>query len=117
MSNPDQMEMSLDQKAPKVTREDVERVKHFLEQGGDWMMGEALLRWVGWQVNDANRRKLRHIAEISEGEIASGPGAPGYKLTRLVSPDELRFIEGLKTQSDRMRNRYVKIMSVWHKRK
>lgn len=89
---------------------------YMLGQIGDWASSDVLLKWLGWPITEGNRRKLRRLAEASDGRVASGPGSPGYKLTHLVSPEELKYVEGTRTQADRMTGRYLAIMRVWHSR-
>lgn len=102
---------------PEVSKEDLDSMLYWLGQIGGWATCETLLRWMEWPVTESNRRRLRRSAEASRGHIASGPSTPGYILTRLITPKDLHLIDGLKSQADRMRNRYTAIMRVWHKPK
>lgn len=111
----EQLEFKPAEKKPKVAQEDLDLMTHWLATTSEWMSAEGLLRWMGWPLSESNRRKLRALAEASKGKIASGPGTPGYKLTRHVSPEELHLIEGLRTQAERMTKRYMEIMRVWHR--
>lgn len=71
------MQLDLDlsrSKAPVVSRQEIETVVQFLA-GRPWTTAAEILAALG--VDD---RRLRVIAEQSEGLILSGPGCPGYKL-------------------------------------
>lgn len=111
----EQIEMPLHQaNRNKVNPEEVQQVLHWLEQSDDWMSSHELLEWLGWPVTDANKRKLRAIADASHGKIASAPGSPGFILTKNMRASDLRLIESLRSQADRMRDRYIAINRVWH---
>ncbi len=72
-----QLDLELPSKAPEVTQEQIDQLVDFL-RGRGWMTAaeiEAELK-----DKKINERKIRKIAEFSEGRILSGPGCPGYKL-------------------------------------
>ncbi len=80
----------------------------------------ANLRGRGWQTSkqlgaltEANKRILRAIAEASEGEILSGQ--KGYMLTREATPDDLKQAGWLKSQGQKMLERWTAIQRVWHR--
>lgn len=111
----EQIEMTLPEpKNNRFRQEDIEQVLHWLEQADDWMSSHELLQWLGWPVTDANKRKLRAIADATHGKIASAPGSPGFILTKNMRAADLRLIESLRSQADRMRERYISINRVWH---
>jgi hypothetical protein len=55
---------------------------------GQWMTAEQLLHAAAKPATEANRRWLRALANASNGEVFSGPGSPGYKLTREMTHEE-----------------------------
>lgn len=111
-----QTTMDFETGAPAVDAAELDRLIYWLESMDGWATSEAILRWMGLPVTDGHRRRLRALAEASDGRIASAPGAPGYILTKKLRPEDLHLIEGLRTQSDRMRARYISIMNQWHRR-
>jgi hypothetical protein len=60
--------------APEVSPEEVERLCDFL-RGRGWLTSKQIFAEIALE-----ERKLRAIAEHSDGRILSGPGCPGYKL-------------------------------------
>lgn len=78
------------------------------------------LRGRGWQtskqlgaLSEADKRILRAIAEASEGEILSGQ--KGYMLTREATPADLQQAGWLKSQGQKMLERWTAIQRVWHR--
>jgi hypothetical protein len=68
------LELAIKVPAPEVSPAEVEHVCDFL-RGQGWVKArniEAVLK--------IDERKIRAIAEHSQGRILSGPGCPGYKL-------------------------------------
>jgi hypothetical protein len=62
------------QLAPEVSPEEVERLCDFL-RGRGWLTSKQIFAEIALE-----ERKIRAIAEHSDGRILSGPGCPGYKL-------------------------------------
>ncbi len=80
----------------------------------------ANLRGCGWQTSkelgahsEANKRVLRAIAEASEGQIISGQ--KGYMLTLEATPEDVRDAGWLKSQGEKMLNRWLQIQRVYHR--
>lgn len=70
----EQLDLSVKLPAPKVTAAEVEALCVYLI-GRGWVKAseiEAELK--------INERRVRALAEHSDGKILSGPGCPGYKL-------------------------------------
>ena len=92
-------------KAPVVSRQEIETVVQFLI-GRPWTTAAEILAAL-----DIDERRLRAIAEQSEGQILSGPGCPGYKL--LTSTAQLQEVDEtanrLESQAKRMLARAYQI--------
>jgi hypothetical protein len=66
-------------------------------------------------VTEGNKRKLREIANQSEGQIASGQ--EGYKLVRDMTADEYNhFRNWMKRQADQMTARILRSDRVFYER-
>lgn len=98
-----------------LSQDDVEMVIRFL-QGRGWKTAAEVLDGLGREDSEDNRRWVRDCASHSGGRIASGPSSPGYCLTVALKPEDWRFVEAIKAQSDMMRQRYIDIQRVWHTR-
>ena len=61
---------------PEVSKEEIDRVCDHLK-GKGWVKAGQIEAELGKKMNE---RKIRKIAEFSEGRILSRPGLPGYKL-------------------------------------
>jgi hypothetical protein len=79
------LELSIKMPAPEVSAAEVDALCEFL-RGKGWIKAAQIEAELS--IND---RKLRAIAEHSDGRILSGPGCPGYKLfdgrTELIEAD------------------------------
>jgi hypothetical protein len=78
------------------------------------------LRGRGWQTakqlgatSESSKRVLRAIAEESAGEIVSGQ--KGYKLTRECTLEEVGQAGWLKSQGQKMLDRWLAIQRVYHR--
>lgn len=61
-------------------------------------------------------RKVRQIAELSDGHIISGPGSPGYCHIKHCDPDTIGHItRTLRSQARRMIARSIRIANLAHK--
>jgi len=102
-------------RAPEVTQRELDQVLYWLSQiGGNWITADQLARHLGWPPAESSRRKIRKCAEKANGQIASAPGTPGYKLTAKCTPEDMRLIEAMRTQGREMIRRYIKIKNAWH---
>lgn len=107
-SNKQMEQLDLDlsaSKAPVVSDEEIRLVVEFLADRG-WQKAAAITAALGF-----NERRIRAIAEQSDGLILSGPGCPGYRLlTAAVSFREIDMVAGrIESQSKRMRARAISI--------
>lgn len=97
--------------APKITPEDVENLCAWLREKG-WMKAAEITA-----ATQINERKIRAIAEASDGRILSGPGSPGYKLftgkTEIEEAD--RCASQIESQAKRMFARAVSIRRRFHR--
>jgi hypothetical protein len=84
--------------APVVSQAEIDSVISFLT-GRNWTKASEITAAIG--IDD---RRIRVIAEQSEGAILSGPGCPGYKL--LTCAAQLREVDEaagrLESQGRRM---------------
>jgi hypothetical protein len=95
------------EQGPVVTRVHVDTVIANL-RGKRWQTSRQL----GF-ANESEKRILRAIAEASDGEILSGQ--KGYMLTREATPDDLKQAGWLKSQGQKMIDRWTAIQRVWHR--
>ncbi len=72
----------------KPTSQNVEWFVAFL-QGHDWITAAELLRECNLDVTENNKRKLRALAEASEGRICGHQR--GYKLTTTMTHEEYNW--------------------------
>lgn len=109
----DQTELSFDapRKAPEVSEAEVEAVCDWLTDRG-WMKAAEIAE--AFAMSD---RKIRAIAEASDGRILSGPGSPGYRLftgaTEIREAD--RCASQIESQANRMLARAVAIRRRFHR--
>lgn len=79
-------------------------------RGRGWTAGGDLVRLLGWP-----ERRVRAAAEAARGEILSGPGSPGYILTREANANEREaIVSALRSQARRMIGRSLAISRVHH---
>jgi hypothetical protein len=94
---------------PSTPATDAVDLRAFL-QGRGWTAGADLVRLLGWP-----ERRVRAAAEAARGEILSGPGSPGYILTRDASAnDRESIVAALRSQARRMIGRSLAISRVHH---
>jgi hypothetical protein len=80
-------------------------------RGRGWVCSGDLGRELSW-----SDRRIRAAAEAADGEILSGPGSPGYILTREASADDRdRIIAALRSQGRLMLRRSLRIARVHHR--
>jgi hypothetical protein len=111
-----QLELTGCGERPLVDAASVRWLEEMLE-GEGWLTASEVLKLAGLPITENNRRWVRELANHSDGRIASGPGTPGYALTRALPPDEIGRIETLKHQATEMLRRYTAIFRVWHAKK
>jgi hypothetical protein len=84
-------------------------------RGRDWITAEALLTELGQPVVETLKRRLRALAEASEGRISSGD--EGYKLTVEMTAEEFgKFDRRLANQEAKMKARRVAAHIVFYSR-
>jgi hypothetical protein len=102
-------ELGLEIAAPVVTSEQVELVADYL-RGKAWVKGAV----IGAALK-INERRLRAIAEFSDGRIISGPGCPGYRLFTGEALEAADFAAScLESQGKRMIHRAITIRRRFH---
>src|SRR5213075_1562170 len=67
--------------------ESVDTVVAVLDQEMRWLTAEELCFKIGSKPTDSNKRKIRNIANASQGKIISGQ--KGYKHIRHATPEEI----------------------------
>lgn len=78
--------------------------------GRGWVSAGQLAQDLGW-----TDRRVRAAAEAARGEILSGPGSPGYIVTREASADDREaIVRALRSQARRMIGRSLAISRVHH---
>lgn len=79
-----------------------------LLQNRDWITAAEILDHSVAEIHHWTDRRLRKLAEHSEGRIISGQN--GYKLTRLATRDECAMcINTLNSQAAKMKHRALQI--------
>lgn len=102
-------ELDLRSPAPLVTAEQVDLVVSFV-RGKIWVRGAEICAALA--IDD---RRLRAIAEFSDGRIISGPGCPGYRLfTGDALADADLAASRLESQGKRMIHRAIAIRRRFH---
>jgi hypothetical protein len=96
--------------APEVTQQEVQRVFDYL-RGREWVVAREIC-----QALTLDDRRLRKIAEWSDGTILSGPGCPGYRAfddaARIQDADDAAC--RLEGQAKRMLQRAASIRRRYH---
>jgi hypothetical protein len=97
--------------APDVTDDEIEHLCSFL-RGRGWMRAAEICPALS--IDD---RKLRAIAQHSDGRILSGPGCPGYKLFtgRAEIEEADRCASRIESQARQMFARAVSIRRRFHR--
>jgi hypothetical protein len=85
-------------------------------RGRGWQTAAQILALMDLPVTEDGRRWVRRVAHASRGQVASGPGSPGYALTCELSPQQMLFVEGMRTQIREMAAHYRDILRTWHRR-
>jgi len=97
----EQLDLDLAKQGPVVSAAEIRTLTDWLA-GRGWVRGAAITEALG-----LDERKIRAIAEASDGLVISGPGCPGYKL--LSGAAELRDVDQaasrLESQAKRMLHR------------
>lgn len=109
---------AISESSPEVSAEQLAAVLHVLADGAWWTaagladrLGTSTL--FSGKARDTLIRHLRAVANTS-AQIASAPGSPGYKLTRLLTEPELEAVYGKTVhQSEEMRARALRIKNAW----
>lgn len=102
----DQPEDALGLFRPPHADPDVDRLIRWLE-GRGWTKASQIQSALGATFSE---RRIRDIANASEGQIISWPGSPGYRITREATPDERdKAINNLRSQADNMTRRALQI--------
>ena len=105
-----QTELNLKLSAPEVTAEEVEQLVDYL-RGRGWCTARQIESATG--VDD---RKVRAIAEHSEGRILSGPGCPGYRyFDKEALPFAERAIACIESQAAKMTKRAIAYRQRYHR--
>lgn len=82
-----------------------------------WRTAAEILQAAGKPVSDANKRWVRALAAASQGQIFSGPGSPGYKLTTQMTHKEYQhYRNATMTQCDEMKARVIRTDRVFYAR-
>lgn len=91
---------------PSPAASEVDRLtRHLLEAGPVWITARELAATL-----DLTDRKVRQLAEHSDGLIVSGPGCPGYRHLNHCTADQLREVaDRLNSQARAMMRRSIRI--------
>lgn len=108
---PETAELDLRFPAPEVSVAEVDALCDHLRNRG-WLTAKQLAAELG-----LDDRKIRAIAEHSDGRILSGPGCPGYKLFdgSASLDDARRAANALQSQGNRMLYRAKSIWTRYHR--
>ncbi|HWM26552.1 MAG TPA: hypothetical protein VNP98_17175 [Chthoniobacterales bacterium] len=105
------LELSTKRRAPRVTQADVDWFIDQLRGKTEWLSAAHL-----GATTEAQRRRLRKIAEAAKGKIISFPGSPGYKLLDNCTLKELRRCDAaVRSQTRRMEAKLKPIWRAMHK--
>ena len=96
---------------PDGASQDLITLLSYLRGQEDWTTARSITGIFRW-----NDRKIRKLANESDGHILSGPGCPGYKHILNAAPDEITQVYNrLKHQSTAMLKRAISIQNAYHK--
>lgn len=126
---PDQLQL-LPEKAPSVDPSEIARMCLLLE-GAGWLTAEQIALPMFHRdqhvcpvtafdnaVSESDKRRIRAIANASDGRILSYPGSKGYKLTRQATVEEINTATAkLRHQAGEMQQRALEIDRVYHGKK
>lgn len=108
------VQLDLDFTAAPPSSETEDRLRTLLDVlrvGGGWNTRREL------EVLGFGERELRELVEADrEGRVFSYPGSPGYKLFDLVTDEEFDRCGSLKSQGEKMVNRFMIYQRRWHRR-
>ena len=110
-------ELNLFAAPPTVVAPTAFEVAWFVDvlRGRDWITAEDLLTELNQPVVESLKRRLRALAEASEGRVSSGD--EGYKLTVEMTAEEFgKFDRRLANQEAKMKARRVAAHIVFHRR-
>jgi len=103
------VELGLPMAGLQVTEEQVRMVVDFV-RGKGWVKGAVICAALA-----IDERRIRAIAEFSDGRILSGPGCPGYRLfTGDALADADLAASRLESQGKRMIHRAIAIRRRFH---
>lgn len=106
-----QLDLDISEKAPRISADEIDLMINAL-RGKGWQT-TTQLGATDWN----QKRKLRAIAEVSDGRIVSFPGSPGYKLfDECVPEDFLRGDRANRRQARKMLARWTRILRRMHER-
>lgn len=101
-------------KASHDQRDRVEELVGILLDEPDWITAAQLLVKAQWPVTDSNKRRLRDLANASDGRIISGQR--GYRHIRHSTADEvIHSANWLRHQAKEMDDRASAILRQYHK--
>lgn len=84
--------------------------------GSGWLTAKQILDVTGQKDTDQNRRSIRAIAEISNGQI--GAGQKGYKLVELMTIEEYNgYRNWMLSQTEKMQKRILASDKIFYARK
>lgn len=103
----DQLALQFDTTARPTAADDADRLASWLA-GRGWVDARTIGQALDWP-----DRRVRAAAAASAGRVLSGPGQPGYCLTREASADDRdRALSALRSQARHMLSRWVQISRV-----
>jgi len=82
-------------------------------QGQGWVTATALLERCGVPANDNRKRRIRQLAQLSEGRIAGDQR--GYKLVGEMTAEEFSHVEHwMRSQEEQMKLRRIQMQRVFY---
>ena len=100
-------------KMPAPAASEVDQLIDFLlwSSAKGWVNAKQIAASLGF-----NERKIRSLAQHSDGIIISGPGCPGYRHINHCTFDECREVyQRLDSQCDAMKRRSIQIRQMAHR--
>ena len=82
--------------------------------GRGWVLASTLLAQAGMPATDNTKRWLRAVAHACAGQVASGPGTPGYARTVELRPEQIARLGAMRSQAREMLRQHIRILRVWH---
>jgi hypothetical protein len=106
-----QLDLDFADRPASETEDRLRKLIGVLQISGRWETRRELER-LGF-----SERELRELVEQDrEGRVFSYPGSPGYKLFDLVTDAEFDRCTSLRSQGEKMVNRFVIYQRRWHRR-